>query len=525
MTTFIHRHFPKNKATWKRYFNVFLPIIFSATIIALNGMIDNFMVGHVEQGSTALGAVNSWTNIYTGLVLATSAAGSVALAQFYHAKDYMTVKQIARIRFMINISGALMLAIFAWTMPEKIIGVFMSYPEHKSGMTQVEWDQALINYNKAMDNALQYIRITAVQWIIYSVSYDLGSQLREVGHAKVTFYTSVLMLVYHISLNAALLYGAEIGIIGPAIAGATSRIIPVVLLTIYVVKKKVQVATNPLHIFKTSKKAMKLLLKRYIYFLSVFTVTFFITFRNHFWDIGYQVGSSGLGEGVSGLAVLALTGAIMNIFTTTFAAAPAMAANFVASELGKGNLEQAKINSDEIKGFNTIVASGLSLLLLAFSFVVPHMTFMVSAGEGGSTGSKLDTHAFLEQVSHSTMTIAFWYPIWIWFVTGYRNSQAGGKGGFMAIWDWIISGPAQLGWIAIIVYFIVPQSEYLQHHFWLSYFIFFISDLLKMIGMETYYYRYKWLNSLTKDQVLKEEVEEIAATPAAFEAEAYQKKR
>lgn len=119
------------------------------------------------------------------------------------------------------------------------------------------------------------------------------------------------------------------------------------------------------------------------------------------------MGSSDLGTGVSGLAVLALTGAIMNIFTTTFAAAPAMAANFVASELGKGNLEQAKINSDEIKGFNTVVASGLSLLLLAFSFIVPHMTFMVSAGEGGSSASKLDTHAFLEQVSHSTMTIAF----------------------------------------------------------------------------------------------------------------------
>lgn len=123
--------------------------------------------------------------------------------------------------------------------------------------------------------------------------------------------------------------------------------------------------------------------------------------------MGYPVGSTNLGEGVSGLAVLALTGAIMNIFTTTFAAAPAMAANFVASELGKGNLEQAKINSDEIKGFNTVVAAGLSLLLLAFSFIVPHMEFMVSAGEGGATGTKLDTHAFLEQVSYSTMAIAF----------------------------------------------------------------------------------------------------------------------
>lgn len=90
------------------------------------------------------------------------------------------------------------------------------------------------------------------------------------------------MLVYHISLNAALLYGAEIGIIGPAIAGATSRVIPIVLLTIYIIKKKIQVATNPLHIFKTSNKAFKLILKRYIYFLSIFTVTFFITFRNHF---------------------------------------------------------------------------------------------------------------------------------------------------------------------------------------------------------------------------------------------------
>lgn len=493
MHTFIIRHSPKNKEVWKRYFRVFLPIIISSTIIALNGMIDNFMVGHIPQGISALAAVNSWTNIFTGFTLATAAAGSVALAQFYHAKNFKVVKQIARFRYLINICMSIILFILVYTARNWMINIFMSKPEKNATSDEI------INYNTALDNATTYIKITAFQWLLFSVSYDIGSQLREIGHARITLVAAMIMLCYHISLNAIFLYGLNFGIRGAAIVGATSRLIPITLLTFYIIRKKLEIAILPWTLFKISKQAVILMLKRWIYFLSVFTVTFFITFRNHFYDLGYPTSSNSLGQGVSGLAVLGLTGSIMNIFTTTFAAAPAMAANFVASELGKGNIEQAKINSDEIKGFNTIVASLLAVLLVLFSLIIPYMTFLISAGEGTSA-KQTDAKSLLSQVSHATLTIAFWYPIWIWFVSGYRNSQAGGKGGFMAIWDWFVSG-LQLGWLALLVYQVLPQSLYFRENFWATYFVFFVSDLLKLIGMEAYYYRYGWLFSLTHDEV------------------------
>lgn len=493
MRTFLLRHLPKNKQTWNRYFKVFLPIIISSTIIALNGMIDNFMVGHITQGISALAAVNSWTNIFTGFTLATAAAGSVALAQFYHAKNFAIVKQIARFRYLINICMSIILFILVYTAREWMINMFMSKPAKNATKSEID------NYNIAFENATTYIKITAFQWLLFAISYDIGSQLREIGHAKITLVAATMMLCYHISLNAIFLYGLNFGIKGAAIVGATSRLIPIVLLTFYIIMKKLEIAILPWTLFLISKQAVILMLKRWIYFLSVFTVTFFITFRNHFYDLGYPTSSDSLGQGVSGLAVLGLTGSIMNIFTTTFAAAPAMAANFVASELGKGNVDQAKINSDEIKGFNTIVASLLAILLVLFSLIIPYMTFLVSTGEGGNA-KQTDAKSLLSQVSHATLTIAFWYPIWIWFVSGYRNSQSGGKGGFMAIWDWFISG-IQLGWLALLVYQVLPQSLYFRENFWITYFVFFVSDLLKLVGMEIYYYQYRWLFSLTHDEV------------------------
>ncbi|NQZ66365.1 MAG: hypothetical protein HRT99_04110, partial [Mycoplasmatales bacterium] len=113
-------------------------------------------------------------------------------------------------------------------------------------------------------------------------------------------------------------------------------------------------------------------------------------------------------------------------------------------------------------------------------------------------------HAQLIQVSRSMLAVSLWYPLWVWVITSYKNGTAGGNGNIFAFIDWIIS-IFQLIWVIIIVYTIVPNSRLFQENFSLSYLIFFSSNLIKLLLNEIFYYKYKWLNSLTKNVNKKKE--------------------
>jgi len=137
--------------------------------------------------------------------------------------------------------------------------------------------------------------------------------------------------------------------------------------------------------------------------MSIFTVTFFIIYRTSIYSLGYPPGS--LGVGVSGLSVVSLTGALMNIFTVTFSSLSSMSSRFVGSELGKGNINQARINADQLKGFATLASAFMAIILVIFASLVPYMNFLAESKVG------FDGHAQLTQVSRSLYIIAFFYPI------------------------------------------------------------------------------------------------------------------
>jgi Na+-driven multidrug efflux pump len=109
----------------------------------------------------------------------------------------------------------------------------------------------------------------------------------------------------------------------------------------------------------------------------------FINFRSYFFNQGFPDGTIENKIGVA--AILSLTMAILNIFTTTYNAIGTVCAKFVGAELGNNNIEQAQKNSKELKGFLTSIALLLAFILLVISFLIPEMTFLVN-GETKENG-------------------------------------------------------------------------------------------------------------------------------------------
>lgn len=478
------RHFPNNKKKWKIYYKTLIPMMMGSILFALNSFVDNFMVGHIEQGQASLGAVNFWTSILMGFFIGTAATGSVVAAQFYHAKQFTIFKEICRYRFYLCIIASSILATIAWVHPDLLINVFVKRPTENVS-------QYLPTYLKKMENARLYIKIIAIQWLLISLTFNYGNQLKEIGLGKYGMMWGFGTLTANITLNSILMYGVGMGVDGAAWASVAGRIVALTWGFSVVVIKKIPIGFKPWTIFQVSFATRLLLWKRGIYGLSVFTVMFAVIFRSYFFANGLAENQVNFGKGVTGLSIVALTSGLVTVFTSTYAGVSSMAANFVGSELGKGNLKQARLNSDQLKGFNFTASICMAFLLMIFATCLPYMSFF-------STAKNVDNDAQLLQVSYALYVISFFYPITIWFYTSYRNANSGGIGSKFAIIDWIVSY-LQLGWLAIIVFFIVPESKFMQEWFYPSYSLFFVSSAFKLLLIESLYYKYKWLNSLTEN--------------------------
>jgi Na+-driven multidrug efflux pump len=176
--------------------------------------------------------------------------------------------------------------------------------------------------------------------------------------------------------NYLLIFIFKFAIKGVAFSTLTSRITTFFAYQIIMLALKFELFVNPLTLFKIGKNILRQYFKR-SFFLIFSSLTFIlIELRLPLFSRGYPIGS--LGPGAGAMSVFALTFAIMNIFLTSFSAISATAANFVGKELGKGNLKQALINSDQLKGFNTSISIFLSLIFFALTFAIPSMGFLAT---------------------------------------------------------------------------------------------------------------------------------------------------
>lgn len=509
MITFLRTHFPQSRSKWRMYAKALVPMMLASSLFALNGFIDNFMVGHINGGTDGLFAVNTWTGIGMGIFMGISTAGAMVQAQFYFGGRKDKAREMARLRFLLSIASSSIMTLMIWSIPNQMLSVFLG-----SNPSAI-----------AVENAKLYAKIITIQWMLMSLTYNLGNQLREIGHAKITMIWGIGTLITNASLNSILMFGFHFGVDGAAWASVAARLVALCVGVWYYIHKKIEIGFNPLTLFKTSKLIWKEFFKRWAMFFSAATVIFLINFRNHFYMAAYpsteDPNASLIGVGINAGTVLGLTGAITQIFTTTFNALASMSSMFVGSELGKNNIEQAKKNANELKGFNTLIASSFSILIVIFGFIVPYMSFLFTSeykidkvtGDYilDALGNKIlirDGHANLLNVKTSLFVIAFYYPIWIWFSTSYRNALAGGKGRLFIWTDWAVAA-LQIGWLAILVV-IRDNSPMVQTHFWMFYGMFFLSDLLKLLFQEIWYYKTKWAYSITKEfaEVEKAEAED-----------------
>ena len=470
---------PKNKTTWKEYSVIFWPIVVSSMLFTADGLVGNFMVGHITEGTASLAAINAWTNIIVGFFVGSAAAGSIIMAQYYFSNDFEKAKEVARIRNIITISVASFFIILAWVVPNTLINVFLN------GNTQDP------SYRAAYEGAQSYLKVISLNWFLIAITFNFGYIFRETKNGKGPLIWGVFTLLTSIIINCILLYGFHFGVAGAAWGTVGGRLVALSIAIFFIYKNNLEFGFKPWTIFQISGKTWIQFWKRWYMFLSFVSLFIFINARLYFWDYGYPIKeTSSLGEGIGAVTVLGIAAAISKVFSTAFSSIGAMAAVFIGSELGKGNLKKAKRNSDEIRLYSTLMAILLAILLIVFASFLPWMTLFSSPNN-----LNMDSSAHLHQTKNVLYAIAFWYPIRVWLMTTYRNASSGGKSFWFALTNWI-GGSLEVASLAIIIIFIVPNVVYFQENMWISYLLFLAVDLVQLTVMEILYRKTKWLHVL-----------------------------
>ena len=470
---------PRNHVTWRKYSSIFWPIVVSSMLFTADGLVGNFMVGHITEGTASLAAINAWTNIIVGFFVGSAAAGSIIMAQYYFSHDYEKAREVARIRNIITIGTASIFIILAWAVPNFLIHIFLN------GNSQDP------SYSAAYQGAQSYLKVISINWFLIAITFNLGYIFRETKNGKGPLIWGIFTLLTSIIINSILLYGFHFGVAGAAWGTVGGRVVALSIAIFFIYKNDLEFGFKPWTIFKISRKTWLQFWKRWYMLVSFASLFIFINARTYFWDYGYPIKeTSPLGEGIGAMTVLGIAGAISKVFSTAFSSIGAMAAVFIGSELGKGNLKQAKKNSDEIRSYSTLMAVFLAIALVIFASFLPWMTLFSSPNN-----PNMNSAAHLHQTKNVLYVIAFWYPIRVWLMTTYRNASSGGKSFWFALTNWI-GGSLEVVSLAIVVIFIVPNVPYFQENMWIAFFLFLVVDFAQLAVMETLYHKTKWLHVL-----------------------------
>jgi putative MATE family efflux protein len=192
-----------------------IPLILTGILQLLYNAADVIVVGRYS-GSTALAAVGSTgalTNLIISLFMGLSVGTSVAVSQYYGARDWKSVEEVVHTSIAISVISGIAVSIFGLLMAKKLL-IAMDSP------------------SDVIDQATLYLRIYFLG-MPASMLFNFGSAiLRAVGDTKRPLIFLTISGFVNVILNLFFVITFNMGVAGVAIATVISQIISAIFVTL-----------------------------------------------------------------------------------------------------------------------------------------------------------------------------------------------------------------------------------------------------------------------------------------------------
>ena len=194
----------------------FLPVFFEQLIVAGLGVADTFMVSN-RLGETALAGValvNRIDNFAKNFFVALAQGGSVVLAQYIGAEDRKNGEKSLKANLQIVVCIGLVFMLAMLVFKKQFVMLFFGGAE-----------------KDVLSVSLEYFSITAMSYPFVALYYGANSLFRVMGNSRITFVSSVIMMLINLVIKYIFIFQMDMGVMGAGLSTLIAMAVIGIILT------------------------------------------------------------------------------------------------------------------------------------------------------------------------------------------------------------------------------------------------------------------------------------------------------
>ncbi|EQF23139.1 MATE efflux family protein [Clostridioides difficile CD160] len=269
---------------------IVIPLMIEQTLMLSIGMFDTLMVSSVgESAVSGVSLVDTINTLLIYLLTALAAGGAIVAGQYLGSKNSeksnLAGKQLLTVSFGISVLFMTICLIFN----HRLLSLFFGTIEHD-----------------VMRNARIYFYITAVSFPFIAVYSSSVALFRAMGDTKTAMINSLIMNVINIGINALLIYGLQLGVLGAGIGTLTARIVGATTTILMLRNPKLTISIRSYSFWDIDLNTIKNILK----------ISIPASLENSIFQIGRIILTSLIAVfGTSAITANAVTGSLINVAT------------------------------------------------------------------------------------------------------------------------------------------------------------------------------------------------------------------
>lgn len=220
------KKFIGDRAIYRRFLLVAIPIIIQNGITNFVNLLDNVMVGQVGTlPMSGVSIVNSLLFVFNLCIFGGSAGAGIFTAQFHGNQDDEGVRYTFRFKLFICTALAALGAAVFLPGDRFFVGLYLTGEGSAADAAQV------------MDYGIRYLHIMVWGFLPFALSNAYSSTLRETGQTVVPMIAGISAVLVNLVLNYTLIFGhfgaPALGIEGAAIATVISRYAELAIVAVW----------------------------------------------------------------------------------------------------------------------------------------------------------------------------------------------------------------------------------------------------------------------------------------------------
>lgn len=227
-----------------------LPIMMEQLFVALMGMINTMMAGHIgKEAVSAIGMIDSINNIFIAFFSALAVGGTVVVAQYIGQGNVKRANEAMKQALYSSLVIAFIITISMAILRKMLIGFLFGSAE------------ALV-----IDDGYKYLGITLITYPLITVDLVSNGILRGAGDSKTPMKISIFMNILNVFFSWIFINGFTIGsrtyikslgVVGAALGIATARTIGAIIIFVVLLRGSRIIRLKKLRQYKVDKELLR----------------------------------------------------------------------------------------------------------------------------------------------------------------------------------------------------------------------------------------------------------------------------